>query len=63
MMAISLDFQNVLATDRMGPHLILVGISGSGKTTVGTLVAERLGRVFMDLDREIEKREQATVSP
>ena len=62
MMAISLDFQNVLATDRMGPHLILVGISGSGKTTVGTLVAERLGRVFMDLDREIEKREQATVS-
>ena len=46
----------------MGPHLILVGISGAGKSTVGQQVAERLGRVFMDLDRELEKREQATVS-
>jgi shikimate kinase len=46
----------------MAPHIILVGISGSGKSTVGTAVAERLGRVFMDLDREIERREQATVS-
>ena len=62
MTAMSLGFPNVLATDHMGPHIILVGISGSGKTTVGTMVAERLGRVFMDLDREIEKREQATVS-
>jgi shikimate kinase len=46
----------------MAPHVILVGISGAGKSTVGALVAEKLGRVFMDLDREIEKREQATVS-
>jgi shikimate kinase len=62
MTAISLGFQNVLATDHMAPHVILVGISGAGKSTVGALVAEKLGRVFMDLDREIEKREQATVS-
>ncbi len=55
-------FPNALATDYMNPHVILVGISGAGKTTVGALVAERLGRVFMDLDREIERREQATVS-
>ena len=62
MMATSIGFPNVWATDYMAPHLILVGISGAGKTTIGTMVAERLGRVFMDLDREIEKREQATVS-
>ena len=49
-------------TDRAAPHLILVGISGAGKSTAGAAVAERLGRVFMDLDREIERREQATVT-
>jgi shikimate kinase len=62
MMAISLGFPNGLVTDHMGPHLILVGISGAGKSTVGVAVAERLGRTFMDLDREIERREQATVA-
>jgi shikimate kinase len=43
-------------------HVILVGISGAGKSTVGSAVAERLRREFMDLDQEIERREQATVS-
>src|SRR5688500_17578033 len=62
MMAISLGFPNGLATGHVGPHRIRVGICGAGKTTVGTTVATRLGRVFMDLDREIERREQATVS-
>src|SRR5688500_19592112 len=62
MMPTSLGFPSALMTDRGAPHLILVGISGAGKSTVGVAVAERLGRVFMDLDREIERREQATVS-
>ena len=31
-------------------NLILIGLRGSGKTTVGRLVAERLGRTFIDLD-------------
>ena len=62
MMATSLGSPNVWATDSMGPHIILVGIAGAGKSTVGAEVATRLGRPFMDLDREIEKREQATVS-
>ena len=61
-MATSLGFPRALATDVRGAHLILVGISGAGKSTVGHAVAERLGRVFMDLDREIERREAATVS-
>ena len=62
MMATSPGSRSALLTDHAGPHLILVGISGAGKSTVGTAVAERLGRVFMDLDREIERREQATVT-
>jgi shikimate kinase len=40
------------------PHrssrLVLVGMMGSGKTTVGKLVADRLGAVFADSDEEIE---------
>lgn len=36
-------------------HLYLVGNMGSGKTTVGRLIAERLGLPFYDLDAEIER--------
>jgi shikimate kinase len=44
------------------PHLVFVGLAGSGKTTVGRGVAERLGRPFLDLDQEIIRREgKATV--
>jgi shikimate kinase len=38
----------------MTKHLYLTGYRGSGKTTVGRLLAERLGRVCIDLDDEIE---------
>src|SRR5262245_1712892 len=31
-------------------HLVLVGMMGSGKTTVGRLVADRLGRPYLDND-------------
>ncbi|MBN2248381.1 MAG: bifunctional shikimate kinase/3-dehydroquinate synthase [Coriobacteriia bacterium] len=43
-------------------HLFLTGFMGAGKSTVGRLVAERLGRPFIDLDSLIEERESATVS-
>jgi len=36
--------------------IVLVGMPGSGKTTVGRLVAERLGRSFIDTDELIERR-------
>jgi shikimate kinase len=34
-------------------HLLLVGMMGSGKSTVGRLVATRLGRPHVDVDREV----------
>lgn len=37
-------------------HLILVGLPGSGKTSVGRGVARRTGRDFLDFDEEIERR-------
>ena len=42
--------------DRREPHLILVGLPGVGKTTIGKAVARRLGRSFLDFDQEIERR-------
>jgi shikimate kinase len=36
--------------------LALVGYRGSGKSTVGKIVASRLGRLFLDADRELEAR-------
>lgn len=38
----------------MSPRVVVIGPPGSGKTTVGTLVAERLGVAFRDTDADIE---------
>ncbi len=34
-------------------HLVLVGSMGAGKTTIGTLLAERIGRPFIDSDPQL----------
>jgi len=38
------------------PHLILVGLPGVGKSTIGRAAARQLGRPFLDFDQEIERR-------
>ena len=43
------------------PGIYLVGFMGSGKSTVGRMLAHRLGWDFVDLDDEIEKRAAATI--
>ena len=35
--------------------IVLVGLMGAGKTTVGRRLSERLGLAFVDADQEIEK--------
>jgi shikimate kinase len=42
-------------------RIVLTGFMGSGKTTAGALLAQRLGWRFLDLDREIELRDGRTV--
>jgi 3-dehydroquinate synthetase len=39
-----------------GSGIVLIGMPGSGKSTVGRLVAERLGREFIDTDALFEAR-------
>ena len=43
-------------------HFYLVGNMGSGKTTVGRLVAQRLQLPFYDLDRQIEQATGQTIA-
>jgi shikimate kinase len=44
-----------------GRPLVLVGMMGAGKTTVGRRLANRLNRHFLDSDEEIEKAAQMSV--
>jgi len=46
----------------MAPRVILIGPMGSGKTTIGSLLAQKLGLSFRDTDHLIEEQEEKTVS-
>ena len=43
-------------------NIILTGFRGSGKSTVGRILAQRLKLEFADTDREIERRSGRTIS-
>lgn len=47
--------------ERQSGNVILVGMMGSGKTTVGRLLAKQLGKTFVDSDEEIQKRTGVTI--
>ncbi|WP_141239759.1 shikimate kinase [Candidatus Dactylopiibacterium carminicum] len=42
--------------DTKNGNIYLVGLMGSGKTTIGRMLARRLGRIFHDSDHEIVNR-------
>ena len=42
--------------------IVLVGLMGAGKSTVGRRLAKRLDRVFIDSDEEIEKAADRSIS-
>ena len=51
-----------MAANALGRHLALAGFMGAGKSMLGEQVALRLGREFIDLDSEVERRAGATIA-
>ena len=43
-------------------HIILIGMSGAGKTTIGKQLAFRLDRLFIDTDHHIENQYNKSIS-
>jgi 3-dehydroquinate synthase len=51
-----------LLNSELKSNIFLVGLMGSGKTTVGRALAKRLNKRFVDSDHEIEARTGASIS-
>ena len=40
---------------KLKENLVFLGMMGSGKTSIGSMISEKLKLDFIDIDREIEK--------
>ena len=47
--------KSALRHGRIPDNIFLVGLMGAGKTSVGKLLAKRLGKAFYDCDQELER--------
>jgi len=46
----------------MRRHVVLLGLPGAGKSTIGRLVAEALGAEFADVDRLVEEQARSPIA-
>lgn len=42
-------------------NIVLIGFRGTGKTTIGRKIAQRLGKEFIDADEYLEQKERSTI--
>tara|TARA_B100001121_G_scaffold300535_1_gene310498 strand:- start:1588 stop:2112 length:525 start_codon:yes stop_codon:yes gene_type:complete len=47
---------------KMRKNIVFLGMMGSGKTSIGTMVSKKLGLDFYDVDQSIEKEQNLSVS-
>ncbi len=57
-----MEFTASPSAKRQSGNIFLVGMMGSGKTTIGRLLAKQLGKTFIDCDEEIQKRTGVSVT-
>ena len=43
-------------------NIFLIGLMGSGKTTIGQMLAKRIGMPFLDSDHELEQRTGVSIA-
>jgi 3-dehydroquinate synthase len=56
-----MDMGETTQDKRASGNIILVGMMGAGKTTVGKLLAKQLGKTFIDSDEVIQRRTGVTI--
>ncbi len=52
---------DTIPVKRTSGNIVLVGMTGSGKTTVGRLLAKQMCKTFIDSDEEIQRRTGVTI--
>ena len=43
-------------------HIVLIGFMGSGKSTIGKLLAQRLNRPYIDMDERLVRQEEMSIA-
>jgi len=51
-----------ITSKKMNKSIVLIGLMGAGKSSIGWRLAKKLGLDFVDLDQEIEKKEKCSVN-
>lgn len=54
--------KNIVDKNIVNKNISLIGFMGSGKTTIGNILAEKLNFLFLDLDKIIEISENLKIS-